>query len=243
MLRQSSRYLSTKDAYKVVGKPTTGQRNNRPASKPKGRASDAITSAERGSTSAQVQGGVSSHARTRNAVNNESSPQNIPSTASPHHDQLEQPSLASFLALRAFLSYAPDGKREIPTYDQKDFISLVNAALADNTICYLIGKEFSSLIRLLGTLSILPASTDTYSSHRISLITSTLPHSNYWTLVARIAEAKVNRGEGLTASDHYWLMRMELALVPDIAPRRILSREFHNASFYPAHYSCETNSL
>lgn len=226
-----SRYLCTKDAYKAVDNPTAGRRTSHRASKSKLPASPAITCAGKVSTSSQVQ---DERARTRNAVNNESSQPNVPTSTSPHHDKLEQLSLPSFFALRAFLSYTPHGEQDVPTYDQKEFISLVDSVLANESICYLTGKEFSSLIRFLGTLSIFPASTKKYNSHRISQIAPILPHSNYWTLVARIAEAKTKRGEGLTASDHYWLMRMELASVPEIAPGKLLSREFF---FYVSLYT------
>ena len=182
-------------------------------------------------------------ARTRNAVNNESSQPNVPTSTLPHHDKPEQLSLPSFFALRAFLSYTPHGEQDAPTYDQKEFIFLVDSVLANESICYLTGKEFSSLIRLLGTLSIFPASTKKYNSHRISQIAPILPHSNYWTLVARIAEAKTKRGEGLTASDHYWLMRMELASVPEIAPGKLLSREFFFLRITLHHYSFEVNAI
>ena len=227
-----------------MGKRTAGHRTNQQASKPKRSASPAITYAGKASTSSQVQDEVfSSQAGTRNTVNNESFQPHIPTSPSPHHDQLEQSSLTSFFALRAFLSYAPHGEQDVPTYNKKEFISIVNSVLADDSICYLTGKEFSSLIKLLGTLSILPASTKKYNSRRISLIIPTLPHSHYWTLVARIAEAKAKRGEGLTASDHYWLMRMELASVPDIAPVKLLSREFFYVSLYRVHYSFEANAI
>ena len=76
-----------------------------------------------------------------------------------------------------------------------------------------LGQEhLSALISLFGTLSISPTRIQIYSSS-LALHIKTQSPRTYWSFVAQIAVEKENIGWGLTSSDHYWLMRADLAIV------------------------------
>lgn len=98
------------------------------------------------------------------------------------------------------------------SYNIDELVSLVASVQAEGQLSKLKPNDMSAIISLFGTLSIYPATTQIYDNPLASCITTQSPRT-YWSLIAQIAHEKVRLSRGLTPSDHYWLMRVELAIV------------------------------
>lgn len=131
---------------------------------------------------------------------------------SPSTDQGSQHSThtAPFHVLLTLLSRTDSDFTHGQKYEVDVLLSLIASVKADGCLGLLNDQQLSSLISLLGTLSILPAHSFTYSNP-LALYVNKSTSDTYWTLIAQIANTKFSRSAMLTGSDHYWLMRMELA--------------------------------
>jgi hypothetical protein len=114
--------------------------------------------------------------------------------------------------LGRFLSHRVTKYPSPHTYDTDALSALFISVQTAGHLKKLEQVHLSSLISLFGTLSIFPARTHMYTNPLASQIRNK-PHRTYWSFIAQIAMEKESICGRLTPSDHYWLMRADLAII------------------------------
>ena len=119
--------------------------------------------------------------------------------------------------LRRFLSHGNTKSHSPQCYDVDTLRSLFISVQTSGHLKKLDNGHLSSLISLFGTLSILPARTHVYTNSLASHIRIS-SHHTYWSFIAQLAMQQENFDRGLSSSDHYWIMRSDLAIVNSPGP-------------------------
>jgi hypothetical protein len=214
------RVLYSVDAYKSTKNKLSCRRStSRAGSHAKHRAPNEITQVGRDLTSTHIPDHLApSHADKATSVNNVSqlevaqSGPFVHAVSAAHLPRTYLEPGHPVDVLFRFLSGELTKSDNPQTYDAEalssHFVSLRTAGLLKR-----LGQvHLSSLISIFGTLSISPARNYIYKNSLASHIKCN-SRRTYWSFIAHIAMEKESMGWGLTLSDHYWLMRADLAIV------------------------------